>query len=993
MVKSWASVGLLEATRALDMVTVDTKSFDEEVRLATYRDALRSKFPEITADSLRIFVEDRNGPIGSFVRLQPYYRGFPVVNSLVVLAIDRQDKAAYATAHYYMGVDLGDETYIHMDSLALVGFVRTHWLEASDDSFVHAVPCIVPLTDESGIITPLYAIGANSAYRYPSRYLNWATGDTLMLLYPVSHQVSIPVHVWTKARVPTDSPVEFTDSPNIGVSATYNQLGPIEVCDDPMNGYCTIDAGYSAWRLIFDARVHSSEFNWLRVFYDNDPGDCQYCVAWGSPYSRTYGWYAPGSPSTITVDIDNWDRSQWDDPVALYNANTAFQWYAQFFPEVDQPGCDIITSWDSRIAAEVSKWSWSQPMRCAMWFGWNNNEHFWAQYRDVLFHEYGHVWQTRWYDWNHWGSLQNPCAEWANLQEGCAQFVAACLANDDGHTISPGGNLDNSQFDQATYRYGNRLNLPCVYPHNRGYIMTGGLWDMRDNIEAYGILPQGFTSATDWAHYLVAGSTSTMPLTFASMAEQILLLDELAAHDPNGFDLTDGTPNGQAIYDALIVKREIPDPTDLFHFYRCPPTPQTLTSTTVNALEPSGSINLCRGNFGMYSVYDGGEGIKFAWSMDEGTTWRQSTLAWSPNDRHPCISVFKNSNIDEVHITWDEFNLRTGGLSYLQRVLLTFSSSSNCAPPALRLNEYVPSSNAYDGAKAPVYITQGATRLLFAGRSYDWVPTDNGLWYRQYSPSDMNQIMETNRVPGSVNQHVTSLAACYSSHAPMEQNPCMVCVVWIADNNVYCRIGGQHFYQMPPNWQSTLHLVATGQEEKSNVTVAYSPDLRRLFVAWEETSGTPAQSCIVTRAAYWGAFGEEPAGWTIPHYITPARCQDFHSPSVSPFWDGYTPVNHLPCGLAFESKYNFESHSSVKFCPYDARNIQQQHWDSPLYVGQGQSVSLTNATEENGYALLAMRGTENPPAYDIVHYDVRNVYSPAAPTTSDLYSFSKVSRH
>lgn len=149
---------------------------------------------------------------------------------------------------------------------------------------------------------------------------------------------------------------------------------------------------------------------------------------------------------------------------------------------------------------------------------------------DVIYHEYGH------------GIIDEVdpslldiggySGESGNLHEGLADYFACSL---NGNPDMAEGFYTSSAFPlrrcNTTARYPNNYGIE---PHSGAQIISGAMWEIR------GALGQNYTDQ------LLVDALRLQPVAFKEFVESLLAIDD------DNADLSDGTPNVQAICDAFL---------------------------------------------------------------------------------------------------------------------------------------------------------------------------------------------------------------------------------------------------------------------------------------------------------------------------------------------------------------------------------------------------------------------------------------------------------
>lgn len=181
-----------------------------------------------------------------------------------------------------------------------------------------------------------------------------------------------------------------------------------------------------------------------------------------------------------------------------------------------------------------------------------------ATLASVIYHEYGHAINSYFYQ-----ALMGQRTYNGAIEEGNADITAAML-------------LDDPRIGLGMYKNGgdgllrncdNTNRFPDDFSgqiHNDGMILTGAVWDTR---KAIGLERTRFLS-----HYVKYGTPDSQNFGIA-LADYFI---EFLAADDDDNDLSNGTPNSQAIIEA-------------FRKHGIPASGITITHTDVSAIQPAGA--------------------------------------------------------------------------------------------------------------------------------------------------------------------------------------------------------------------------------------------------------------------------------------------------------------------------------------------------------------------------------------------------------------------
>ncbi|MEM2138194.1 MAG: hypothetical protein QW568_03845 [Candidatus Anstonellaceae archaeon] len=149
---------------------------------------------------------------------------------------------------------------------------------------------------------------------------------------------------------------------------------------------------------------------------------------------------------------------------------------------------------------------------------------------DVIYHEYGH------------GIIDelDPSlldiggysGESGNLHEGLADYLACSL--NDNPDMAEGFYKSNPSPLRRCNTSAKYPNNYALEPHSGAQIVSAAMWEVRSS------LGQNYTDA------LLVDALRLQPITFSELAESLLAIDD------DNANLSDGTPNAQAICDAFL---------------------------------------------------------------------------------------------------------------------------------------------------------------------------------------------------------------------------------------------------------------------------------------------------------------------------------------------------------------------------------------------------------------------------------------------------------
>jgi hypothetical protein len=970
---------LVHETRSLNGVSVDYSNSNPQARLQSYRSALAPVFPELDVQTLEILDEFEDPTFGTpTVRLVQKYRGLTVQDAFTVIDLTKGHMGAFATSNFYKEVNLPDAGFLSQkdDSVALDRFARSFWPEIVADEQVWVLPIVLPMeTSNPKDFQFHYSLNIASRQHGPARYYDWQTGTLLKeshrdahanFLFDISHEVFDPTnHNYTL--------VDNEDCPGIGRAhlSDINEEDSWD-CYDAVNGECSLDL-----EGIFLLNVcGQTEDVGIWLTGSDTENSFEYSDPW---QTNAFTFAVPyGHDNTYSCDFaSGWHGACEDDPAALYNLNHIARFMRDHFgaPRFT----NAVTTQDQLTGgstnSNVPAWASREAGHNVIMFGFDANIDIpgatTSKSKDVADHEYGHCFEFTCGYGDHGGGMEHEA-----LREGVADFISASFANN--HVIQ----RDAWSNGRYIYGYPERYCYPNMdqleyEEHERGIIISSALWKMRENIAAYGQVPQGLDAGT-YSLLLLCNALQHQPPGFAGIAEQILLHDDNIMGDNV---IGNGSPNGQAIYDAFVMEYMIPvgmGINDPFHFYLggfnycdcdegsaadCFPRVHSWDATT-----PSSSPNTGGTGFDMAYVDNGA--VYYRWGIPDAEhvqdmlsmPHRLSFGYWGQSASKASISS------SGQYVVWDEHYSGIDSYTHShpcgRRITTDWGITDFDPLPSFWITPDNTHPVNSDPIAGPIMIDQLATPTMFFGvANSDHPVQENGVWYQRFNATDLTMVGTPIRVSGPGTSGVTSLSVC----AGTETHP-TVWVAWIEGGRVYCTYGRTGADGAITSWRATPYTLGEANRNPSNVCVAFSPEVGGIFVTWEEgPAGHPETRSVAIEKGY--AVGYPPDYQFVAddiQYLNASPWWSIRNPVVAStnYWyTSFNPVNmafewnmHLPipqgwwgylwldidviCGLQLAVN---EDHVS---------DPNDWEWSIPIFAGLGRSPNLYSPHDRyESYAL------------------------------------------
>lgn len=945
---------LVELSRSSAGVSVAAPASSSTTRLTSYISAIKTIAPEIEPDSFEIVDEFAAPNIGRFVLLLDSYYGIPVSNSLVSLWINTYNEAVYLKSHWYAGFDLTYESFLdnRLDSTALDSTIRNFFPDLDTlKLFDDIVPRIRPLVDSvTQVVTYTYALNVPGL-----GVVDWNTGDVIRRV----HRMGGTVHVHGYVRY---LPITQNDAPvteqlyNIGIAWTKTANGS-QVIDGP----CVLPAQGQG-----GCPLETGEAQLLRVHIE--AGNPYYNVFSHGIYHDGFDWnYYEATTTYDDFDlVENWsDFSHWAffyentnnatsfaEPTVLHHVYRPSQWFADHFGGINPDHSDHICvehelMWDGETVPEsaytIPNLDILDPNPQVV-YGVNSAGQWGALNRDIIVHEYGHVWQARFYEDGMDSNPNDPeIAQQSAAQEATADFSAACFAESD---ILQGGtfNWDIARSQGQGYYSWDDFD-PEVDEHWNGHILSGALWDaltrVRDSVCIGQSIPSQFGSPYEYFLWLLSFAYNDGATVFGMWPTSIVKADDAAHQLP--VEAVDGSPNGWAIYESFKQRGIIPNLTgDVFDVYErgdmaYPVVNCALTTSSLSKMPNSSARRIARSSFGSHTIHHTDNDMYLCSSYDGGLThpgWLLTPDLSNAGNHFPSLDAIEHfaNNVQNRNV----YGAYKRGIDKIDVWKLPLSSDI-CEQLARKVAQLTIPETAV--ATAPVLIGRSKIPLVFAGTTQG---SELGVHYWQCDDEFLEGSWTHARIPGTENHAVTSLAAYMMKRGV---NPI---VAWIAGNQVYfC-----HANRLPGDileWNDA-EVVSLGipGDNKSDVSICFSGELQGVFVVWEATDPATGDRNIYVRQAS-GFDPSGPLNWAWPVTVFSLDgCGNLESPSLAPFSDifGVHIDGASRVGLAYTSSLDLDATPRIKFNglrvddsqPTDASEWQ---WMGAIDAGIGVNPSLS----------------------------------------------------